>query len=84
LPTELLFYGGVEVSGNKILLKDNDTRILTLTRDFPDEQNTLKSTSSRLTEGQQHQHPTTPRHRHIDGPGVLYHTITAIVELRQT
>jgi hypothetical protein len=28
LPTELLFYGGVEVSGNKILLKDNDTRIL--------------------------------------------------------
>jgi hypothetical protein len=28
LPIELLFYGGVEVSGNKILLKDNDTRIL--------------------------------------------------------
>jgi hypothetical protein len=84
LPTELLFYGGVEVSGNKILLKDNDTRILTLARDFPDEQNTLKGTSWRRTESQQ-QHPTTtPGHRHIDGPGILYHTITAIVELRQT
>jgi hypothetical protein len=28
----------------------------------------------------QQQHPTTSRHRHVDGPGVLYHTITAIDE----
>jgi hypothetical protein len=81
LPTELLFYGGVEVSGNKILLKDPDTRILTLARDFPDEQNTLKSTSSRRTEGQQ-QHLR--RHLGIDvrrwPRRPLYHTITEIVE----
>jgi putative polyketide hydroxylase len=32
-------------------------------------------------DGEPQQHPTTtPRHRHVDGPGVLYHTITAIVE----
>jgi hypothetical protein len=34
-------------------------------------------------EPQQQDPTTTPRHRHVDGPAVLYHTITAIVELRR-
>jgi 2-polyprenyl-6-methoxyphenol hydroxylase-like FAD-dependent oxidoreductase len=79
LPTELLFYGGVEVSGNKILLKDNDTRILL---DFG------KGFSRRAKYFEEYLIAADGANSGIrrrlgidvDGPGVLYHTITAIVE----